>query len=75
VLQRTLIREARAAKGTEMMISNALFSNRTLIAEQFKSVAKESFNAPVINASSAIPINKWVKRRTNNLIEEVKMCC
>jgi hypothetical protein len=67
-----MIREAKAADGTEMMISNAVFTNRTNVASDYAAEALRSFNAPVLNASSATPINNWVKKRTNNLIEEVR---
>lgn len=70
VLTRTLIREARAADGTEMMISNVIFTNRTPVEAEYAAVALGSFNAPVLNATSATPINNWVKKKTNNLIAE-----
>ncbi|WIA19510.1 hypothetical protein OEZ85_004121 [Tetradesmus obliquus] len=70
VLTRTLIREARAADGTEMMNSNVIFTNRTPVEAEYAAVALGSFNAPVLNATSATPINNWVKKKTNNLIAE-----
>lgn len=69
----TLMRSLQSqssGKGTELLIANAVWTNRTTLTKAYQDSMMKLFQAPVTPVTSVAPINAWANKSTKGLIKQ-----